>query len=159
VILKAIEKDPQARYQTAVDLQRALEETLQPGRSSWLPVVATIAAILSAAVLLVTNGDRILDVLRQSENHGVAGSSIAQAPFKSTTPDSGGWARGITDDLDDSLGQLLSECGVRPEELHVIPARSMLKYQHSTKDLRQICSETGAAYVLDGSLQRAGDRI
>ena len=44
-------------------------------------------------------------------------------------------------------------------ELHVVSSTSVGQYRDSRKPLRQIAQELGVAYVLEGSVQRAGNRV
>jgi TolB-like protein len=79
--------------------------------------------------------------------------SVAVLPFtnRSAEPDTGYFVDGIHDDL-------LTELS-RNGALTVISRTSMMEYRDTTKNLRQIGSELGVAHVLEGAVQRAGQRV
>jgi TolB-like protein/Tfp pilus assembly protein PilF len=60
---------------------------------------------------------------------------------------------GLTEETIMRLGQL------SPEELGVIARTSSMAYKHSDKTVRQIGSELGVDYVVEGSVRRDGDRV
>jgi len=83
----------------------------------------------------------------------VPAGSIAVLPFtnRSAEPDTAYFVDGIHDDL---LTQL-----ARNEQLMVISRTSMMEYRDTTKNVRQIGEELGVATILEGAVQRAGQRV
>jgi len=83
----------------------------------------------------------------------VPAGSIAVLPFtnRSAEPDTAYFVDGIHDDL---LTQL-----ARNEALIVISRTSMMEYRDTTKNVRQIGEELGVATILEGAVQRAGQRV
>lgn len=79
--------------------------------------------------------------------------SLAVLPFsnRSAEPDTAFFVDGVHDDL-------LTELARNPA-LTVISRTSMLEYRDTTKNLRQIGEELGVAHVLEGAVQRAGQRV
>ncbi len=79
--------------------------------------------------------------------------SIAVLPFEnlSADPENAYFASGIHDEI---LNQLSKIGGLR-----VISRTTMLRYADSEMPLVEIASELGVATVLEGSVQRAGDRV
>jgi TolB-like protein/Tfp pilus assembly protein PilF len=79
--------------------------------------------------------------------------SIAVLPFanRSAAPDTGYFADGVHDDL---LTQLARHGGLK-----VISRTSVMEYRDTTKNLRQIGEELGVATILEGAVQRAGNRV
>lgn len=79
--------------------------------------------------------------------------SIAVLPFtnRSPDPDTGYFVDGVHDDL-------LTELSRNPE-LTVISRTSVMEYRDTTKNLREIGEELGVAHVLEGAVQRAGERV
>ena len=79
--------------------------------------------------------------------------SVAVLPFtnRSAEPDTAYFVDGIHDDL---LTELARNPGLR-----VISRTSMLEYRDTTKNLRQIGEELAVAHILEGAVQRAGDRV
>ena len=83
----------------------------------------------------------------------VPAGSIAVLPFtnRSVEPDTAYFVDGIHDDL---LTQL-----ARNDQLIVISRTSMMEYRDTTKNVRQIGEELGVATILEGAVQRAGQRV
>jgi TolB-like protein/Flp pilus assembly protein TadD len=83
----------------------------------------------------------------------VSDKSIAVLPFTdmSENKDAGFFADGVHEDL-------LTNLALVPE-LHVVSRTSVMQYRGTTKTMRQIGQELGVAYVLEGSVRRAGNRI
>ncbi len=79
--------------------------------------------------------------------------SIAVLPFanRSAAPDTGYFADGVHDDL---LTQLARNGGLK-----VISRTSVMEYRDTTKNLRQIGEELGVATILEGAVQRSGNRV
>jgi TolB-like protein/Tfp pilus assembly protein PilF len=78
---------------------------------------------------------------------------VAVLPFtnRSAEADTAYFVDGIHDDL-------LTELARNPG-LKVISRTSMLEYRDTTKNLRQIGEELAVAHILEGAVQRAGDRV
>ncbi|HKP23412.1 MAG TPA: adenylate/guanylate cyclase domain-containing protein [Dongiaceae bacterium] len=79
--------------------------------------------------------------------------SIAVLPFTNMSgdPEQSYFADGITDDLITDLSQV--------SDLFVISRNSTFAYKGRSVDPRQVAKELGVRYVLEGSVQRAGDKI
>ncbi len=79
--------------------------------------------------------------------------SIAVLPFAnmSEEKDSGFFADGIHEDILTNLALV--------RELHVVSRTSVMQYRGTTKTIKQIASELGVAYVLEGSVRRAGNKV
>jgi adenylate cyclase len=84
---------------------------------------------------------------------GVSDKSIAVLPFVNMSDDKENayFADGMQEDLLTSLANI--------GDLQVISRTSVMQYRDSTKPIRQIGAELGVAYVLEGSVQRAGNRV
>jgi TolB-like protein/Tfp pilus assembly protein PilF len=80
-------------------------------------------------------------------------ASIAVLPFTSTRTDeeSESFTLGIHDDILTQLSKVGS--------FRVVSRTSVMEYRESTKNLREIGQELGVSTVLEGSIQRSGDRI
>jgi TolB-like protein/class 3 adenylate cyclase len=79
--------------------------------------------------------------------------SIAVLPFANMSGDAeqGYFADGMTDDLITDLAQVSS--------LFVISRNSTFAYKDRPVDLRAVARELGVRYLLEGSVQRAGERL
>lgn len=82
-----------------------------------------------------------------------AAPSIAVLPFTIRSDDRQDeyFAAGVHDDLLTKLAKI--------EGLKVISRTSVMQYTDTTKTMRQIADELGVATVLEGAVQRGGDRI
>jgi TolB-like protein/Tfp pilus assembly protein PilF len=79
--------------------------------------------------------------------------SIAVLPFAnmSEDKDAGFFADGVHEDL-------LTNLALVPE-LKVVSRTSVMQYRATTKTIRQIGQELGVAYILEGSVRRAGNQV
>ena len=80
-------------------------------------------------------------------------NSIAVLPFANRSADAEDiyFTDGIHDDLLTQLSKI--------DAFSVISRTSVLEYRDTTKNLRQIARELSVANVMEGSVQRAGDRV
>jgi TolB-like protein/Tfp pilus assembly protein PilF len=60
---------------------------------------------------------------------------------------------GLTEELLTQLARL------HPQRLGIIARTSIMRYKNTEKDVRNIGSELGVEYILEGSVRRAGDKI
>lgn len=81
------------------------------------------------------------------------GRSVAVLPFQNMTNDAANdpFTVGIHDDLLTQISRIAS--------LKTISRTSVLQYRNTTKTIPEIASELGVATVLEGGVQRAGDRV
>jgi TolB-like protein len=80
--------------------------------------------------------------------------SIAVLPFANMSEDRDGnafFSDGIHEDILTNLALI--------RELHVVSRTSVLQYRVTTKPIRQIARELGVAYILEGSVRRAGHTV
>jgi TolB-like protein/Flp pilus assembly protein TadD len=79
--------------------------------------------------------------------------SVAVLPFAnlSESRENEYFSDGITDEILTTLANV--------RDLRVISRTSVMQYKGTAKPLRQIASELGVAHVLEGSVQRAGERV
>ncbi|HUG55968.1 MAG TPA: tetratricopeptide repeat protein, partial [Candidatus Limnocylindrales bacterium] len=120
------------------------------GRTSWMSTRSALAA-----VLLVAAGAAV--GWFASERPGGAerdgpGRAIAVLPFANLAgEDEQYFVDGIHDDILTQLSQL--------EDLTVISRTSMLRYRETEKGIPEIAAELGVGSVLEGSVQKRGDRV
>jgi TolB-like protein/Flp pilus assembly protein TadD len=162
IILKALDKNPDHRYQSARELRVDLERLTvsQPvsgmvGRAAparrW-PVVAAVALAVVAAAMLILS--RVAD--RQARP-GKAGSSriesIAVLPLHNLSGDPAQeyFADGMTEALIADLAQIGA--------LRVISRTSVMQYKNVRRPLPEIARELHVDAVVEGSVMRAGDRV
>ena len=130
----------------------------------WLLAVVALLG-LGAAVAFMLRGERSgsADESARANPSGAAAAidakdlardkSIAVLPFanRSAKPDDAYFAEGMHDDL---LTQLS-----RVGDLRVISRTSVARYEGTDKPITQVASELGVGVVLEGAVQRAGDRV
>ncbi|MSU47648.1 MAG: TIR domain-containing protein [Opitutus sp.] len=82
-----------------------------------------------------------------------ADKSIAVLPFenRSAEKDSAFFSEGVHDEILFNLAQV--------RELRVVSRTSVMEYRGTTKKVPQIARELGVAYLLEGSVQRAGGKV
>ena len=83
----------------------------------------------------------------------VAGKSIAVLPFANLSAEKENefFADGMHDDLITALAKI--------RDLKVISRTSVMSYKTGERNLRKIAAELGVATVLEGSVQRAGNKV
>lgn len=79
--------------------------------------------------------------------------SVAVLPFENMSEGKEGafFADGIHEDILTNLALV--------RELRVVSRTSVMQYRSTTKPIKQIAQELGVAYVLEGSVRRAGNRV
>ena len=131
------------------DVERAESVAVQTGNK--LNVI-TIALLGIAAVFFALDkfdaGDQEIETAITRDK-----KSIAVIPFENISGDPANdpFTIGIHDDLLTQLSRIGS--------LKTISRTSMLQYRNTTKTIPQIARELGVATILEGGVQRSGDRI
>jgi TolB-like protein/Tfp pilus assembly protein PilF len=129
IISKALEKNPEARYQTASDLRadlKRLKQELDSGR-----------AVAAAGAQVAAEAEKSVAVLYFEH----LGGSKEDEYFRD----------GITEDL---ITELL-----KIEGLKVFTRSAVLPYRDQRQPALQVGQALKAAYVLEGSLRRSGNRL
>jgi TolB-like protein/predicted Zn-dependent protease len=89
-----------------------------------------------------------------TENHGgTGGKSIAVLPFASLSEDKANayFADGIQDEILTRLAKI--------SDLKVISRTSTLRYKSAPENLLEIAKQLGVEHILEGSVQKSGDRV
>jgi len=170
ICLKCLEKDPKRRYASALavaeDLERWLKhEPIRARRTGlvtrgrqWVrrnPGIAVMAALLLAVAVPLgvmiwkTESER-----STLSNPAPPEKSIAVLPFSnlSKEQENAFFADGVQDEILTDLA--------RVADLKVISRTSVMPYKSGTaRNLRQIGQQLGVAHVVEGSVQRAGNRV
>ena len=161
ICLKCLEKDPARRYSSALALAEDLERWLkhEPIRArqtgpfthakKWMQRNPAIAAL---AMLSIALGAGLFGFLWKSELAGrPLPRGIAVLPFENLgDKENAFFAEGIQDDILTRLAKI--------GDLKVISRTSVMPYR-GARDTRHIGSALGVSHVLEGSVQRSGNKV
>lgn len=168
VVLRACEPDPARRHHDAKALIGDLL-VLQSGRSvrrlrraEWLSGAALRAAAALAIVVVLAGAARWTWSQGMSAGTRTAAGqpipvaspqSIAVLPFANLSPDPANtfFTDGVHEDVINSLAKI--------HDLKVISRTSVMVYRLGARNLRTIAAELGVANILEGSVQRVGNKV
>ena len=166
IVARCLESDPTARYQSAGALAEDLEhwlrhEPIRARRSGvfthgrkWVRRNPTSAALLTSLIVLGA-GVGVMFWERQSPRPPPPlPGGIAVLPFEnlSADPENAFFTDGVQDEILNDLAKIA--------DLKVISRTSVMQYKTTGKrNLRQIANELGVAHVVEGSVQRATNRV
>src|SRR5438132_11203815 len=163
VVARCLESDANVRYQSAEALADDLEhwlhhEPIRARRSGvftrggkWVRRNPTSTALVASLIAL---GAVVGEVLWESQSLHPMPAGIAVLPFEnlSTDPENVFFTYGVQDEILNGLAKIA--------DLKVISRTSVMQYESGVKrNLRQIANELGVAHVVEGSVQRAGNRV
>ena len=160
VILRALQKDPKERYQSAGDLRIDLanlatgtapiypKQASAPNRRRWL------AIMIAAAVVFVIVGAGVWWMRHRAGPLVPEERMMAVLPFESVANDAptNALGLGLTDTVTAKLVQ-----AVDGGHLQLVSTRDLIA--HGVKTPEQARSEFGTDLVLEGSMQQEGTRI
>ena len=109
-----------------------------------------VAAVLAAAAFAV---DHFLPTVQLRSSTASSNKIVAVLPFvnRSQNPADAMFADGVHDELLTQLSKI--------ESLEVISRTSVERYRGTEKPIPEIAQELGAGVILEGAVQRAGDRV
>ncbi|MFQ6114374.1 MAG: protein kinase, partial [bacterium] len=161
IVNKALNKNASERYQhideMRVDLETLNKQIKAPGTKPSQVLTSPIrrmrgyffgaAAILFLIILVA------LYLFQPSRSVPADRKSIAVLPFENMNraEESEYFSDGITEDIITQISKIA--------DLRVISRTSSMRYKGSEKSLRDIGEELGVAFILEGSVRRAGDRV
>jgi serine/threonine protein kinase/tetratricopeptide (TPR) repeat protein len=175
IVLKSLEKEPQARYASAAamtdDVQRYLDGkpiSARPPRLSYrlgkflrrnrlVVSVGAGAAVLVLAMVGYEIERRVDQAIDDSNSvlvtRPINEKSIAVLPFldMSEKKDQGYFSDGLSEELITLLAQI--------QDLQVIARTSSFHFRNQDVSLREIARTLGVAHVLEGSVRRAGGTV
>ncbi len=159
VILKCLEKEPENRYQSAkeiaIDLRRLAPTSMVtelPAPKPRLPLRnAAIGAL--AAVVIVGAFLGVGAVRRRIEIGSSPAHTIAVLPLRNMSGDSAQdfFAEGMTEAVTADLARM--------ESLQVISHSTAMQYADSKKPIPEIARDLNADTLVEGSVQRVGERV
>src|SRR5213075_346882 len=127
----------------------------QPRKHAWI-VVVIVGAALSVGLFFIGRYTASRTALREDGRPGgpsVPEKSIAVLPFENLSDDKGAayFADGIQDEILTKLASIA--------DLKVISRTSTAKYKSKPEDLKTVSQQLGVATVLEGSVQKAADKV
>jgi TolB-like protein/Tfp pilus assembly protein PilF len=156
IVRRCLEKSPGERFQSAGDLSFALKESLGSGSSRLSPkrsgfALRTGFLAIGAAIILVA----VVLLFRPFGRGAGPGriESIAVLPLENLSgdPQQEYFADGMTEELITDLAQIGA--------LRVSSRTSAMRYKGTKKPVPDIARELNVDAVVEGSVQRAGDRV
>jgi eukaryotic-like serine/threonine-protein kinase len=156
VVDRSLRKDPAERYQTAEemlsDLRAIKEKTDRIAAQSarWIAVTAVAAMLGGVALFYAWRGGRA----DPGRAPAAIEKSIAVLPFENLSKDEENayFAGGVQDEILSNLAKVA--------DLKVISRTSVMKYKSGLeRNLREISKTLGVSHVVEGSVQRAGERV
>jgi eukaryotic-like serine/threonine-protein kinase len=162
IILKCLEKNPENRYQSSkelvVDLRRlampstgALAVAPPQGRRHGV-MAGVISVVLLAGVLVGLNVGNWRNRLLKRASPGRI-ESLAVLPLENLSgdPQQDYFADGMTEAVITEVAQISG--------LRVISRTSVMQYKRTNKKLREIAKELDVDAVLEGAVQRSGNKV
>jgi serine/threonine-protein kinase len=166
IVGRCLERDPKARYQTAAALASDLEHWLEgrpivarPVRAParvwrWTRRNPILAGAVAACLLLALTVVWLLGEKFFAPKTPAPEKSIAVLPFENLSEEKANafFADGVQDEILTDLARIA--------DLKVISRGSLMQYKSGgARNLRKIGRQLGVAHVLEGSVQRVGDRV
>jgi serine/threonine protein kinase/tetratricopeptide (TPR) repeat protein len=151
VITRALAKNPDDRFPSALAFLTALQGAMTPGSGAPVGLDSSEFVTPSLGTHSPAAPARVAPVVRASSPTAV--NSVAVLPFAdlSQAKDQEFFCDGITEDLRGALARLPG--------LRVASRTSALSYKGRSVDVRTIGRELDVAAVLEGTVQRGGDRL
>ena len=131
------------------EVDRSDSITRQTGRKLDFVIIGVLVLALGVSLYVNFYGPEEAD----TTDLGADLRSIAVLPFTNRSPEETDvyFVDGIHDELLTQLAKIGS--------LKVISRTSMMDYRDTTKKIPEIADELGVAHILEGGVQRAGDRV
>jgi len=164
ICMKCLDKDPKRRYSSALALAEDLAHWLKhepiqakasgffthAGKWVWRnPAIAALVASLIALAAAVG-----WNIWKGNLVNRLSPKSIAVLPFSNLSKEAENafFADGVQDEILINLARIA--------DLKVIGRSSVMQYKSgASRDLRKIGQDLGVAHVLEGTVQRAGNRL
>jgi non-specific serine/threonine protein kinase len=135
IIEKALEKDPDLRCQTAAELRTDLKRLKRDMESSRLP--AAEKSISGSGTHTAAAQQKSVAVLYFENQSGAKEDEY--------------FRDGITEDIVTEISKIA--------KLQIFPRSEMLAFRDKSVTAQQVGQQLGAAYVLEGSIRRSGNRV
>ncbi len=154
IILKAIAKNPDDRYQSAGEITEELQIIMEGGRIKRNAKRSRLMWAISVVALLIISVAIYLFVLSsQNVQRTNAIKTIAVLPFLDLSPQKN--QEYFSDGLSEELINTLS----RNRKLRVIARTSSFYFKGKDFDIKTIASKLNVKHILEGSLQKYGNNL
>jgi len=162
IVLKALDKDPRRRYQSAADLRVDLERLGAPlplraahrprARRLWWALGSAGALLGLVAVILGLNVAGMRDrLLGRAVSRRIESLAVLPLANLSHDPEQEYFADGMTEELITDLAKIGA--------LRVISHTSVIHFKGTEKSLPQIARDLNVDAIIEGSVTKSGDRI
>ncbi len=167
IVTRCLSKQPEERYHSTQDLARDLANLRDRSSGPAAPPSGAasrkkrrsrvVFGLVAAAVAVAVAGGAWLAALRSRRAAPGPASegrrSIAVLPFQNVggRPDDEYFSDGMTDSLITEVARI--------QGLLVIARNSAFRYKGEAPDVRKVGEDLGVRYVLEGSVQRAGESV
>ena len=154
VITRALDPDPEARYASADALAAALATTERLPATTRLTYMVVVAAAVMAALALGWNVG-----LRELARPALVALGVARVPAIAVLPFTNAGADPGNDHVIDGLTFDVIRNLSDIDGLEVRSLTSSFFFKGRPRDLRDVANRLNVDYVVEASVQRAGDRI
>jgi serine/threonine protein kinase/Flp pilus assembly protein TadD len=137
ILGKTLEKDPDLRCQTAAELRADLKRLQRDIESSRRPAAPEKSATGSGSQPAAAARQKSVAVLYFENQSGAKEDEY--------------FRDGITEDIVTEISKIA--------QLQIFPRSEMLAFRDKPVTAQQVSQQLGAAYVLEGSIRRAGNRV
>ena len=155
IIERCLAKDPAQRYRRAGEVRAALESLAPASRSARTGVSLRGVGMLAGALAVVIALALAIPLRARwwPRRAGAAVTSLAVLPLDNFSGDQRQqyFADGMTDELITALAQISG--------LRVISRTSVMGFRGTTRPLPEIARALGVDAIIEGSVQRSGDRV
>ena len=142
---------------TPADAEKPVDDARKPSKAKWIVAVAAVTSIIIFVIVWQLFEKKPMVVKEEAVQHLAPVSSdkpsIAVLPFTnmSNDPEQEFFTDGMTDELITNLSKISG--------FLVISRNSSFGYKGKTVPIKQVANELKVKYVLEGSIQRVGDRV
>jgi len=142
---------------TPADAEKPVDDERKPSKAKWIVAVAAVTSIIIFVIVWQLFEKKPMVVKEEAVQHLAPVSSdkpsIAVLPFTNMSNDQEQefFTDGMTDELITNLSKISG--------FLVISRNSSFVYKGKTLPIKQVANELKVKYVLEGSIQRVGDRV
>ncbi|HYB76815.1 MAG TPA: winged helix-turn-helix domain-containing protein [Candidatus Bathyarchaeia archaeon] len=129
----------------------ANEVAAAPSRRSWVPWAVVVVVVVLIALAAIFDVGELRSRLRSSAAPQIRSLAVLPLQNLSDDPSQEYFSEGMTDSLITDLAQIGS--------LKVISRTSSIQYKQTSKSLPEVARELNVDGIVEGTVQRSGDRV